>query len=225
MNKLAIAKLGESWANVIGEEFEKPYMHKLAHDISKERKKFRIYPSQTDVFRAFKETPYDKVKVCMMLQDPYNRGEATGLGLDCSRTKGLTASMKKVLEVYQLQYPNHFNTDLMDGNMTPWAAQGTLLINAALTVRAHKPEWHITQWSPFMRAVMTALNKKEHVVFVFIGSYARTFASLIDRKQHAIIQVEHPAAASYGNRLWAATTLFLDVNNILYKFGEDIINW
>ena len=224
MNETAIRKLGESWARVIGNEFDKPYLKHLARLVSEERKKYRIYPPQEDVFRAFKVSPYDKTNVALIGQDPYNRGEANGILFDCSRVDYLTPSFKKVLDVYTTAYPQHFNLDMMDGKLTPWARQGALMINAALTVRANTPGWHIEQWKPFIAAVIRALSKKDHMVFVLIGSHAHSFMPVITG-EHRIIRVEHPAAAARANRPWAAGNIFYEINKSLHEFGKPIIEW
>lgn len=220
----AVEKLGESWAKVIGREFHEPYMLELATKLSNERKTKVIYPSQENVFRAFKETPYDRVKAVILGQDPYHDGNATGLSFDCGLK--VTPSMRRIIEGFEQQFPSHFSTRVMEGNLQHWAAEGVLLLNVALTVRRKEPGSHMQHWKPFTESVINALNDAPTPpIYLLWGGFAHKYKEIISDRCH-IIESEHPVAGVYAGRTsWEHNDCFLKANAILDMQGISKIQW
>lgn len=214
--------MGEGWS-CMDPFFQSDYMKNLAKKLSEARKTKTIYPAQADLFRAFKLTPFEKVRVIWLGQDPYNSpNEATGLSFDCSRVS-LTPSMRKIIDGYTQVYPNSFNVDLMDGNLTPWANQGVLLINAALTVRKHEPGSHMGHWRPFTLEVLRLLSEDPvPKAFVALGKFAEELIRPFAVFNHRLFVREHPAYAARQARPWVHENLFEAVNAFLESRK---INW
>lgn len=218
-------RVGESWAEQLKDFWEKPELKAIASKVSEERKTKEIYPTQENVFRAFRETPFNTVKVVILGQDPYNDipGQATGIAMDCG--KYVSNTVKKILEVYDKEYPSHFNTDLMDGRLVPWARQGVFLMNAALTVEKKNPGSHIKIWKPFTQFVLNRLMyDMSPKVFVALGNFAQETLGEVFPPHH-LLKYEHPVAASYDNREWKAVGIFHEINKILKFHGIPEINW
>jgi uracil-DNA glycosylase len=224
MSTVAELRLGKAWAAVIGEEFDKPYMLELATSISDERKSSIIYPDQDNVFRAFRETPFDKVKVVILGQDPYHDGNATGLAFECGL--GITPSMRKINDGFTEQFPSHFSQDVMLGQLGRWASEGVLLLNTALTVRKKEPGSHTHQWQPFIKQVLLALNALEPLpVYLLWGGYAQKYKEYI-AKGCAVLEAEHPVAGVYSGRsMWKHNNCFIRANEELEMVGVNKIKW
>lgn len=219
-------RVGVSWAAQLKEFWDKPELKHIAKTISDERNaKKEIYPPQELVFRAFRETPFNTVKVVFLGQDPYNDipGQATGLAMDCGKYP--SATIKKILEVYDKEYPNHFNTDLMDGKLLRWAHQGVLLLNAALTVEKKQPGGHIDTWKPFTHFVLNRLMyDMSPKVFVALGTFAQDTIGQVFPPHH-LLKYEHPAAAAYENRSWKGDGMFKEINRILRFHNILEVDW
>lgn len=218
-------RVGESWAAQLKDFWNKPELQQIATKVSEERKTAEIYPAQSDVFRAFRETPFSTVKVVILGQDPYNDipGQATGIAMDCG--KYVSPTVKKILEVYEKDFPNHFNTDLMEGRLVPWARQGVFLINAALTVEKKAPGSHIKLWRPFTQYVLNRLMyDMSPKVFVALGSFAQEVIGNVF-PPHVLLKYEHPVAASYDNREWNARGIFHEINKHLRFHNIPEVEW
>jgi len=218
-----------SWAKELFECFESNYMKQMGPKLAQARKSKTIYPEPSKVFRAFRMTPYESVKVVILGQDPYHDGNATGLAFDCG--KFVTPTMEKISEGYDEQFPDNFSTDIMDGNLERWTKNGVLLINAALTVRKKEPGSHLQHWHPFTLEVIRALNRRSqepynlpYPVYILWGSFAHQYEQLLD---DAIprIKAEHPVAASYKKRKWKHNYCFIQANKELEKLGVEPIKW
>jgi uracil-DNA glycosylase len=218
-------KLGDEWFELLKGEFETEYMSNLSANLKTARSRKIIYPEPQDLFKAFKLTPLSKVKVVWLGQDPYPNGYANGLAFDCSKLDGMSASWKKIMDVYDKEYPNHFATDLLEGDLTRWAEQGVFLLNVSLTVPKGEPGKHIKHWQPFTSKVLELLlDSKSPKVFVCLGSWAKGIAKYVV-PPHGLAEYEHPAAASYKSRDWNADGIFQKINEFFEKERIDKIEW
>lgn len=222
-------RVGEEWAVELYDAFETPYMQSVGKKLAEARKTKTIYPEGSNVFRAFKETPFTKVKVVILGQDPYHDGNATGLAFDCG--KYVTPTMREIQNGYNDQYPNNFATDILDGNLERWAQNGVLLLNTALTVRKGEAASHLKQWYPFTAEVIKALNRRNQepyklppVVYLLWGKMAQQYEALVD-DSCPVIKTEHPVAGVYSKRKWKHENCFHTVNEKLIKLNVEPIEW
>lgn len=220
------AALEPSWLNVLGQEFEKPYMKTLKSFLLEEKQKgFSVYPQGSSIFNAFNHTPFDEVKVVILGQDPYH-GTNQAHGLSFSVQKGMIVppslkNMYKELanEFADFKIPSH-------GNLTSWADQGVLLLNATLTVRAHEAGSHQKRgWEIFTDKVISELsNRRTGLVFLLWGRYAQQKESLIDTKKHHLLKAAHPSPFSAYNGFFGSGH-FAKANEFLVEQGLKPINW
>ncbi|MDB5143468.1 MAG: uracil-DNA glycosylase [Mucilaginibacter sp.] len=218
--------LEPSWLEVLHDEFEKDYMLKLKQFLKEEKEAgHKVYPKNADIFNTFKKTPFDELKVVILGQDPYH-GEHQAHGLSFSVQKGITPppSLKNiykelVTDIPGFVIPNH-------GDLTEWAKQGVLLLNASLTVRAGTPGSHQKRgWEEFTdNVIKTISEKKEGIVFILWGSFAQAKAELIDQTKHFIIKSPHPSPFS-ADRGFFGSKPFSKTNAILIKEGKKPIDW
>ena len=205
--------LPNSWATKLKEEFEKPYMNALNEFLEKERTSNTIYPKQAEVFNAFNLTPFKNVKVVILGQDPYHGpNQAQGLSFSVNygvKTPPSLANIYKELKTdINFSIPSH-------GNLTTWANQGVLLLNATLTVRAGEPASHQKKgWETFTDAVIKLISdKKEHCVFLLWGNFAKSKISLIDLDKHLVLTAAHPSplagGAFFGSKHFSKTNDYL----------------
>lgn len=219
-------ELHPSWLAVLEDEFGKPYMAELKKFLQQEKQAGHIvYPKGSDIFNAFNTTPFDQVKVVILGQDPYH-GEHQAHGLSFSVQKGITPppSLRNiykelVTDIPGFQIPNH-------GDLTEWAKQGVLLLNASLTVRANMAGSHQKRgWEEFTDHVIKTLSdKREGIVFILWGSFAQAKAALIDNRKHHIIRSVHPSPLSAHNGFWGSKP-FSKTNEILTRIGKTPIDW
>ena len=213
-----------SWEEVLKDELDKDYFIKLLEFIKKEYETKTIYPKMNEIFKAFRFTPYNKVKVVILGQDPYH-GENQAEGLSFSVKVGIQkppslinifAELKNDLRI---DPPNH-------GSLVSWAEQGVLLLNATLTVVKDSPRSHAGHgWEIFTDEVIKLINKKETpVVFILWGSDARSKKSLITNKNHFIIESAHPSPLS-AYRGFFGSKPFSKTNNFLIKNNIEPIDW
>jgi uracil-DNA glycosylase len=215
-----------SWLNVLNEEFEKDYMVKLRQFLKEEQEAgHKTYPKNTDIFNAFWKTPFDELKVVILGQDPYH-GVNQAHGLSFSVQKGITTppSLRNIYKELTTDIPN-FKTP-PHGDLTEWAEQGVLLLNATLTVRDSSPASHQKKgWEEFTDEVIkTISDKKEGIIFILWGSYAQAKSELIDKNKHFIIKSPHPSPFS-ADRGFFGSKPFSKTNEILIKEGKKPINW
>jgi len=220
------ANLEPGWLNLLHDEFDKPYMADLKNFLQNERNAgYTTYPKNADIFNAFNTTPLSEVKVVILGQDPYH-GENQAHGLSFSVQKGiaLPPSLRNIYKELQtdipgFKIPNH-------GDLSGWAKQGVLLLNATLTVRANTAGSHQKKgWENFTDTVIKKLSdEKEGLVFILWGSYAQAKAQLIDTKKHHIIKSVHPSPLSaYGG--FFGSKPFSKTNTILENEGKTPIDW
>ena len=217
-------KIEPSWKDALEDEFEKPYFKNVVDSLKQEKSEHVIFPKGKDIFRAFELTPYNQVKVVILGQDPYH-GDGQAHGLSFSVPKGIKQppSLKNIYKELQsdlmLQTPNH-------GDLSDWAKQGVLLLNAMLTVRAHQPGSHQNiGWQNFTDNVIQNIsNNLNHVVFILWGNYARNKAELINSDKHLIIESPHPSPFS-ANRGFFGSKPFSKINAYLRANGIPEIDW
>jgi uracil-DNA glycosylase len=222
---MAVA-LEPSWLQVLGDEFDKDYMVKLRQFLKEEKEAgYTVYPKNSDIFNAFWKTPFSELKVVILGQDPYH-GAHQAHGLSFSAQKGITPppSLKNIYKELQTDIPGF--TIPATGDLTHWAEQGVLLLNATLTVRAGTPGSHQKRgWEQFTDTVIkTISDKKEGIVFILWGSYAQAKAELIDQTKHFIIKSPHPSPFS-ADRGFFGSKPFSKTNEILRKEGKKPIDW
>ncbi len=218
-------KIESSWKEVLKDEFGKPYFQQIALHIKTEKSQGKIiYPPGSLLFNAFNTTPFDKVKVVILGQDPYH-GPGQAHGLCFSVQNGVTPPPSLVNIFKELQndvgvpIPNH-------GNLTHWAEQGVFLLNASLTVRAGEPMSHSKiGWAQFTDEVIKKISiKKEHVVFILWGKFAQEKKLLIDEKKHCILKSAHPSPLSAHAGFFGCNH-FSKTNEYLMSKGIDPIDW
>jgi uracil-DNA glycosylase len=218
-------KIEASWKEVLVDEFKKPYFKQIAQHLKTEKEQGKIiYPPGSQIFHAFEATPFDKVKVVILGQDPYH-GPKQAHGLSFSVQQGIASPpsliniFKELHEDVGLPIPRH-------GHLENWAKQGVLLLNASLTVRAGEPMSHAKLgWEKFTNTVIEKVSDlKENIVFVLWGKFAQEKQSLIDDKKHYIIKSAHPSPLSAKNGFFGSRP-FSKINTYLVKKGIDPINW
>ena len=219
-----MVKIGNSWDDVLAGEFEKEYYLKLREFLKTEYSSYRVYPPMEHIFRALKETPYDKVKAVILGQDPYHEpGQAQGLCFSVPEGVKQPPSPVNIFKEMQadlgVRPPSH-------GNLLTWANQGVLLLNAVLTVREHEANSHKNKgWEQFTDRVISLLNDREDpVVFILWGANAKAKASLITNDRHCIITGAHPSPLSAHNGFWGGR-YFSRTNEFLEEQGREPINW
>ncbi len=219
-------ELEPSWLKVLHGEFEKDYMLKLKQFLKEEKEAgHKVYPKGGDIFNAFNKTPFDKLKVVILGQDPYH-GAHQAHGLSFSVQKGITPppSLKNIYKELVTDIPGFVIPK--HGDLTEWAEQGVLLLNASLTVREGNPGSHQKRgWEEFTDTVIKTISeKKEGIVFVLWGAFAQAKAELIDQTKHFIIKSPHPSPFS-ADRGFFGSKPFSKTNAILEKEGKTAIDW
>lgn len=187
-----IAMLPESWRGVLGEELQKPYFKELTDFVEAERAKGPVFPPREEVFAALDATPYDRVKVLVLGQDPYH-GEGQGHGL-CFSVRPGVRTPPSLRNIYK-EMRDELGLDIPDnGYLMPWAEQGVLLLNAVLTVRSGEANSHKGKgWEKFTDAVIRAVaSRPDPAVFVLWGNYAQKKLPLIDEERHVVVKGAHP---------------------------------
>lgn len=216
-------RIEASWKQQLQGEFEKDYFVNLTDFVRQEYKTKTIYPPASLIFNAFEHTPFDKVKVVILGQDPYhNVGQAHGLSFSVNDGVKLPPSLVNIFK--------EINADLKipiatSGNLTRWADQGVLLLNATLTVEAHKAGSHQKKgWELFTDAAIRQLNdNREGIVFMLWGAYAQKKADFIDSQKHLVLKAAHPSPLAGG--AFFGSKHFSAANKYLESKGDIPINW
>ena len=218
-------KIEESWRQHIGNEFEKQYFINLTNFVRQEYATTTCYPPGKLIFNAFNLCPFDKVKVVIIGQDPYHEpGQAHGLSFSVCDGAPFPPSLQNIFK----EIEQDLGTPIpMTGNLTRWAEQGVLLLNATLTVRAHQAASHQRRgWEEFTDAAIKALNAdRNNLVFILWVGYARSKAPLIDSSRHLILQSVHPSPLSANRGGWFGNHHFSRANAYLVEHGQEPINW
>ncbi len=214
-----------SWKERLAPEFEKPYFAQLVQMVKQEYAHYSCYPPGRLIFNAFNLCPFDKVKVVIIGQDPYHEpGQAMGLSFSVPDGVPMPPSLVNIFK----ELEQDLGVPLpLSGNLTRWAEQGVMLLNATLTVRAHLAGSHQRKgWETFTDAAIKALNDgREHLVFILWGGYARSKASIIDRSRHLVLQSVHPSPLSANRGGWFGNHHFSQANSFLASYGMTPITW
>ena len=217
-------KIEPSWKKALEAEFNKPYFERLTEFVKNEYATKRICPPASLIFQAFDQCPIDQVKVVIIGQDPYHGdGQANGL---CFSVNDGVAFPPSLLNIFK-EIERDFGEPIpLSGNLTRWAAQGVLLLNATLTVQAHTAGSHQGKgWETFTDAVIHELStQRENVVFLLWGSYAQKKGALIDPNRHHILKSVHPSPLS-AYRGFIGNNHFSLANKYLREKGLDEIVW
>ena len=214
-----------SWKQHLESEFTKPYFTQLTENVRNEYRNNLCFPPAKLVFNAFNLCPFDKVKVVILGQDPYHeQGQAMGLSFSVPEEIMLPPSLQNIYKEIQNDLGKPIPTS---GDLTRWAKQGVLLLNATLTVRAHIANSHQTLcWANFTDAAIEALSAhREHIVFMLWGGFARSKKRLIDANRHCIIESVHPSPLSANRGGWFGQHQFSRCNAYLKQQGLDEIDW
>lgn len=217
-------QIESSWKSRLIGEFQKSYFEELKLFILQEKKTYSVFPPSDKIFEAFKLTPFDKVKVVILGQDPYH-GIGQAHGLSFSVPEGIKAPpslvniFKEVSDDLKINRPS-------SGNLEKWAQQGVLLLNATLTVRAQTPGSHQNKgWEIFTDEVIKCLSEeKNNLVFLLWGSYAQQKGNIIDKNKHLVLEAPHPSPFS-AHRGFLGCKHFSLTNNFLISKGLSPINW
>jgi uracil-DNA glycosylase len=211
------------WRKVLATELRQEYFRELKDFVDQEREENTVYPPESDVFNAFKATPYEVVKVLLLGQDPYHgRGQAHGMCFSVrpgvKPPPSLVNMLRELHNDLGCRIPNN-------GYLAPWAAQSVMLLNAVLTVRAGEPASHANRgWERFTDAVIRALNLRPRpMVFALWGGYAQKKKALIDAPPHRIVTAAHPSPLSAKKFLGSRP--YSKINRALKELGEVPINW
>lgn len=217
-------RIESGWAQQLQPEFDKPYFELLTAFVRQQYAQKQVFPPAKLIFNAFDSCPFDKVKVVILGQDPYHeQGQANGLCFSVNEGVEIPPSL---VNIYK-----EINSDLgkpipQSGNLQRWADQGVLLLNATLTVEAHRAGSHQNKgWEVLTDAAIAALSKhREHLVFLLWGSYAGAKASLIDAKKHLVLKAPHPSPLS-AYRGFFGCKHFSKANDYLLAHHQTPIDW
>ena len=219
-----LVDLPADWQHLLADELRKPYFTKLEQFVDAERQAYTVFPPEEDVFSAFKLTPYNRVKVLLLGQDPYHdKNQSHGL---CFSVRPGIRPPPSLVNIFK-----ELHTDVgfripNNGYLVPWAEQGMLMFNAVLTVRAHTANSHKNHgWETFTDAVIRTVNAKEEpVVFVLWGGYAQKKLALVDTSKHIVVQSAHPSPLSAHNGFFGSRP-FSTINQALQQVGHQEIQW
>ncbi len=218
-------KIEPSWKKHLQGEFDKPYFEQLAKSVHAEYAAGKCYPPGPFIFNAFNHTPFDKVKVVILGQDPYHEpGQAHGLSFSVQDGVPFPPSLQNIFK--------EISADLgvsvpPSGDLTRWADQGVLLLNATLTVRAHQANSHASLgWQQFTDAAIQALAKhREGIVYMLWGGFARGKAWMIDKTKNLVLESVHPSPLSANRGGWFGQHQFSRCNAYLQEHGKEPIIW
>ncbi|MDI9340503.1 MAG: uracil-DNA glycosylase [Sediminibacterium sp.] len=214
-----------SWKSLLNDEFDKPYFKTLVEFVKEEYKTRRCYPKGTQIFSAFDYCSFEDVKVVVIGQDPYHgQGQANGL---CFSVNDGVPFPPSLINIFK-----EIESDLgipvpITGNLERWAHQGVLLLNATLTVRENEAGSHQNKgWETFTDAIIQQVSeKKENVVFLLWGGFAKKKGTRIDRTKHCVLETGHPSPLSANRGLWFGNKHFSKANAFLRNKGLQEISW
>jgi uracil-DNA glycosylase len=218
-------RMEDSWKEALKDEFEKPYFKELTEFVRSEYLSATVYPPPKFIFRAFDLCPFDKVEVVILGQDPYHgAGQANGLSFAVAEGVRLPPSLQNIYKEMQSDLGEPLKNQ--SGDLSRWAEQGVLLLNATLTVRKDTAGSHQDQgWEQFTDAVIQALSdKRENLVFILWGNYAKAKGMHIDTSKHLVITSPHPSPFSAANGFFGSKP-FSKANEYLIAHGKKPIDW
>ena len=218
-------QIEQSWKEYLQGEFEKPYFQQLTESVRREYSAGACYPPGKLIFNAFNLCPFNEVKVVIIGQDPYQEpGQAHGLSFSVQEGVQCHPSLQKIFK----EINNDLGTPIPEnGDLSRWAQQGVLLLNATLTVRAHQANSHSALgWQKFTDAAIQALAaNREHLVYMLWGGYARSKAYMIDKNRNLVLESVHPSPLSANRGGWFDQHQFSRANNYLIEQGLTPIEW
>lgn len=219
-------KIEAGWKEVLKDEFSRPYFEQIVHFLKTEKMAGKtIYPPGPFIFNAFEQTPFDQVKVVIIGQDPYHgAGQAHGL---CFSVQSGIKPPPSLVNIYkEIQSDIGITMEVDKGDLTAWAKQGVLLLNAALTVRANEAFSHSKiGWAQFTDAVIQKIDKeKQGIIFLLWGKFAQEKQLLIDATRHHILKAAHPSPLSAHNGFFGCKH-FSKTNQLLLEQGKDPVDW
>lgn len=224
LNVTKLPDIGDGWFEVLADQFSAPYFQQLKHFLETERSMHRIHPKGSEIFQAFKLTPFDQVRVVLLGQDPYHGpGQAHGLCFSVPENVPAPPSLQNIFKELErdlgLQRPEH-------GDLSHWARQGVLLLNATLTVRSHQAGSHQGQgWERFTDAAIHQLSERRSgVIFLLWGRFAQQKSGLIDQRKHYVLTAPHPSPLS-AHKGFIGCGHFSAVNELLLAQGNSPIHW
>lgn len=221
-------KIDESWKKHLSSEFEKQYFIELTAFVKEAYKNEVVYPPPKNIFRAFDLTPFDKVEVVILGQDPYHGPrQANGLCFAVEDGVTLPPSLQNIYKEIAKEYDVPFEAlAKKGGDLSRWATQGVLLLNATLTVKARLAGSHQGKgWEEFTDAAVAALShEREHLVFMLWGNYAKNKGAHIDRKKHLVVESAHPSPFSAYNGFFG-NNHFKKANEYLTAHNKKPIDW
>lgn len=218
-------KIDSSWREKLAGEFETPYFAELTAFVKKEYQEGKVFPPPKSIFRAFDLCPFEKVKVVILGQDPYHgEKQANGLAFAVDEHAAVPPSLQNIFK----EIASDLGKPLVhtDGDLSRWAKQGVLLLNATLTVRAHAAGSHQERgWELFTDAAIRALSdEREHLVFMLWGNYAKAKGAHIDRSKHLVLEAPHPSPFSAASGFFGSKH-FSRANEYLLAHNETPIDW
>lgn len=218
-------RLEKSWQNQLAAQFDAPYFKTLTYFVRQQYQEFRCFPPGKDIFNALDSTPFERVRVVILGQDPYH-GEGQAHGLSFSVPDGV-AHPPSLVNIFK-----ELETDVdkpypKSGELISWATQGVLLLNATLSVRAGQAGSHQNNgWEQFTDAIIASLSsQKTGIVFMLWGNYAKKKGRHIDRSKHLVLEAGHPSPLSANRGLWFGNKHFSKANTYLMQQGSVPINW
>lgn len=217
-------QIEESWKQILSAEFEKDYFRQLTDFVRNEYRSTTVYPPGKLIFNAFNLCPFEQVKVVIIGQDPYHGpGQAHGLCFSVNDNVPFPPSLRNIFKEIQDDLGKPIPES---GNLTRWAKQGVLLLNATLTVQAHQAGSHQRRgWEEFTDAAIRALaEQREHLVFILWGAYAQKKGAFIDRSRHLVLTSVHPSPLSAHNGFFG-NRHFSRANEYLQQHGQTPIEW
>ncbi|MDC6351455.1 uracil-DNA glycosylase [Zeaxanthinibacter sp. PT1] len=213
------------WSDALSEECKKPYFESLMRFVQGEYRDNTCFPPGEQIFRAFDQLPYEEVKVVILGQDPYHGyGQADGLCFSVGAKDSLPPSL---VNIYKELAQDLGREVPANGDLSHWARQGVLLLNATLTVREKQAGSHQGKgWEKFTDAIIRVLNEdKTGLIFLLWGGYARKKVKLIDSEKHYILTSGHPSPLSANRGYWFGNKHFSKTNQLLLKQGKPAIEW
>jgi uracil-DNA glycosylase len=230
MNEVLYNRLGETWFTVLGMNLYSNSFNQLGNFLAEERRYKIIYPEPEEYFKAFKLTPFNKVKVVILGQDPYPNGEADGLAFSVKEDSNvikIPPSLKAIFEEIEQDVYGGFRVE-QDWNLERWAEQGVLLLNTVLTVEKRKPKSHSWKgWEEFTKIVVKKLSEDytNRKVFLLWGNDAKAYSNIIDEGTHLVLKSGHPATKYYDNDMWTGNKHFSQTNAFLREQKKGTILW
>lgn len=220
-----MVQIEDTWRQQLASEFEKPYFATLTEQVREEYRTYQCYPPGGKIFNAFNLCPFDKVKVVIIGQDPYHEpGQAMGLSFSVPDGIVPPPSLINIFKEIELDLGK---PAVKSGDLTRWAEQGVLLLNATLTVRAHVANSHQRLgWTTFTDAAIKALSDgRQNLVFMLWGGFARSKSYLIDKQKHLVLESVHPSPLSANRGGWFGNHQFSRCNEYLRGNGIEPVEW